>query len=207
MTRIMRASDLIGMPVVTLDEARIIGEVRDVLFDPRESRIAGFTLRGRGLLSPPLLGFLPAESIHSAGNDAVMVPDGSVLVREKEAIKQRIADQREAPGAEVITVDGVELGLVGDIVLESAGDRLRVVGYCLEREDGRELIVPAPEGQEEWSEQIVVPSGTEQLAVEGLVGFSRELERARQRRSAEGSQRSASLPRSEAPVSGRGEDT
>jgi uncharacterized protein YrrD len=177
----MRASDLIGMPVVTLDEARIIGEVRDVLFDPRESRIAGLTVRGRGLLSPPLLGFLAVESIHSAGNDAVMVPDEAAMVRDKKQINERIADQREAPGSMVATEDGVELGVVGDFVLEADGSQLRVVGYCIEREEGRELIVPAPEGQPEWSDEIVLPSGTEKQATEGLVGFSRELERARQR--------------------------
>jgi uncharacterized protein YrrD len=176
----MRASDLIGMPVVTLDEARIIGEVRDVLFDPRESRIAGLTVRGRGLLSSPLLGFLAAESIHSAGNDAVMVADESVLVRDKKQISERIADQREAPGSEVVTEDDIELGVVGDIVLEAVGDQLQVVGYCIEREDGRELIVRTPEGQTEWSDQIVVPAGTERQATEGLVGFSHELQRARE---------------------------
>lgn len=183
MSRLVRASDLIGMPVMALDEARIIGEVRDVLFDPRQARVVGLTLRGKGLLSSPMLGLLPAEAIRAAGNDAVMVESESVLLRNDEEVSKRLPERHEAPGTHVVTEDGVEVGVVSDVVLEVIDDRIEVVGYCIERDQGRELIIPAPDGPGEWTEQVVLPRGSEQRSTEGLVGFSAELERMRRDRS------------------------
>lgn len=186
MTRIVRAGDVIGMPVVTLDEATIVGEVRDVLFDPGEARVAGFTLRGRGLLSPPLLGLLPGADVRALGQDAVMIESESAVIRDKQRIREHVPKKREAPGSEVVTDDGEPVGTVSDIVLEIGDDGMTVVGYCIERDDGRELIVPTLEAPREWSDVIVVPPGIEERAAEGLVGFSLLLERSREMRSGAG---------------------
>lgn len=183
MTRIVRAGDLIGMPVVTLDEGRIVGEVRDVLFDPRQSTFVGFTLRGRGLLSSPLIGYMPGPAIGSIGRDAVMLESESLLERGRDAIRRQIADHREVPGSEVVTESGAELGSISDIVLEIGPADVVVVGYCVERSDGRELIVPAPDTTIDWDEALVVPDGVETQSAEGLVGFSEILEQLRQSRS------------------------
>ncbi len=169
---------------MAMDEAKIIGEVRDVLFEPCEARVVGFTLRGRGLLSSPMIGLLPADSIRAAGNDAVMVESASVLLRDHDEVRKRMPDKQEAPGTEVVTEDGVNLGVVGDVVLEVIDDRIEVVGYCVERDEGRELIIPAPKSPGEWSEQVVLPRGSEQRFTEGLVGFSAELKRLRRESSA-----------------------
>jgi uncharacterized protein YrrD len=177
-TRIVRAGDLIGMPVVTLDEGRIVGEVRDVLFDPRRSSFVGFTLRGRGLLSSPLLGFLAESEVASTGKDAVMIASDSALMRDRDAVKQQVADKREAPGSEVVTASGTALGTINDVVLEIGPAGLAVVGYCVDRGEGRELIVPALEGAE-WDDAMIVPDGAETASAEGLVGFSRILEQLR----------------------------
>ncbi|CAN5642082.1 PRC-barrel domain-containing protein [soil metagenome] len=187
MTRIVRAGDLIGMPVVTLDKGRIVGEVRDVLFDPRQSTFVGFTLRGRGLLSSPLIGYMPGPAISSIGRDAVMLESESLIERGRDAIRQQIADHREVPGSEVVTESGAELGSINDIVLEiGLADVVVVVGYCVERSDGRELILPAPDTKIDWDEALVLPDGFETRSAEGLVGFSRVLEQARESRSGVG---------------------
>lgn len=176
MTRVVRAGDLIGMPVITLDEAVTLGEVRDVLFDPLESAFVGFTVRGRGLLSPPLIGYLPADAIAATGEDAVMIETDSRLVREHDQIEQQMAGRQEAPGNEIVTEGGQSLGTVSDVVLEIGPDSANVVGYCLTRENGRELIVPAPAAPLEWSATIVVPDGIERRSAEGIAGFSRLLQ-------------------------------
>jgi sporulation protein YlmC with PRC-barrel domain len=185
-TRLVRAAELIGRPVLTLDEAKIIGEVRDVLFDPHDSRITGFTLRGRGLLSPSMLGLVPIERVRSVGSAAVMVHDAAALLRDADEQREYLPERQDATGTEVVAEDGTPIGLVSDIVIETDGEQLMVVGYCLEREeDSRELIVPAPEGPREWGEAIVVPADVERQAIEGLVGFSTLLERIRRERAAE----------------------
>jgi uncharacterized protein YrrD len=183
-SRIARAGDMIGMPVVALDTGRILGEVRDVVFDPQRSFV-GFTLRGRGLLSSPLIGFLPDTGIGAAGPDAVMVESEGALIRDRGEINRLIADHREAPGSDVVTRSGTPLGKVNDVVLEIGSAGIAVVGYCVARDDGREMIVPVLEGPE-WDEAMVVPDGAETRSAEGLVGFSRILERLRESRSGVG---------------------
>lgn len=174
------------MPVVTLDSATIVGELRDVLFDPVEARVAGFTLRGRGLLSSPMLGLLPAGDVRAFGQDAVMIERDDAVIRDKGLIREQVGEKHEAPGSEVVTDDGEPVGTVTDIVLEIGEGSLVVVGYCIERDDGREVIVPAPAGPREWTDVIVVPAGIERQAVEGLVGFSVLLERSREAASGAG---------------------
>ena len=179
MTRIVRAGDLIGMPVITLDEARTIGEVRDVLFDPAESAFVGFTVRGRGLLSPPMIGLLPAAAIASTGQDAVMISSAEDIVRERDAIREQISERREVPGNDVVTESGEPLGTVSDVVLELGEGAAGVVGYCVTLDNGRELVVPAPENAPDWADAIVVPDEIVRQATEGLIGFSRLLEQSR----------------------------
>ena len=86
MTRLVRATEVIGLPVVTLDTAAAVGEVRDVLFDPARSRVVAFTVRGRGLLSPPLLGLLPGAAVAAIGPDAVMIATADALVHERSGM-------------------------------------------------------------------------------------------------------------------------
>ena len=50
MKLLLRGTDLIGLPVVTLD-GDDIAEVRDVLFDPQAGQVLGFTLNERGRLA------------------------------------------------------------------------------------------------------------------------------------------------------------
>lgn len=170
------------MPVVTLDGATIVGEVRDVLFDPSEIAFVGFTLRGRGLLGSPMIGLLPAHMVKAIGHDAVMIEGEGSIVRDPAAVKESIGDRRDVPGTDVVTDAGRALGAISDIVLDVGHERAVVVGFCVERDDGLELIVPAPEGPREWTDAIVVPEGVEQRAAEGLVGLREVLEQARRER-------------------------
>jgi uncharacterized protein YrrD len=177
--RLARAAELIGMPVVTLDTATIVGEVRDVLFDPRQTSFVGITLRGRGLLSPPFIGLLPVAALRAIGHDAVMIESASSVVREDSDISAITGEQRDIVGSEVVTDEGTVLGDISDIVLEINESTPAVVGYCVIQPDGHELIVPAPEGPREWAEVVVVPSNVEQRGAIGLIDFREVLERMR----------------------------
>lgn len=179
MTRYVRAAELIGTPVTTLDSATTLGEVRDVLFDPLSWSFLGFTLRGRGLLSPPLIGVLPAAGMRSLGRDAVMIDADSVVLREPEDIRSTLGEHEDAVGTEVVTDQGVALGRITDLVLEADGGSVSIVGYAVMR-DGRETVVPLLPGfGPNWGEALVVPAGVEGLGAGGLVGFREALERTR----------------------------
>ncbi|HUG48659.1 MAG TPA: PRC-barrel domain-containing protein [Candidatus Limnocylindria bacterium] len=187
MSRLLRAGELIGMPIVSLDSAATLGEVKDVLVDPARSRVIGVTVRGHGLLSSPLIGILPAESVHAIGRDALMIASETALVREREGMDGALADQQEVVGKEVVTRSGTSLGTVGDVVLEVEGPTAVVVGYQIGRSDGHTLIVPVPEGVPLSGDALVVPDEVEQqTAANGLAGFREVLDRARMTHSGAG---------------------
>src|SRR6185436_15188377 len=117
-----------GLPVVTLYTAAAIGDVGDVLFDPARSRVVALTVRGRGLLSPPLLGLVPSGSVSSIGRDAVMVASADSLVRQRDGMSSAVDDQIEVLGKEVVTDGGGTLGSVVDVVLEVDHGAATVVG-------------------------------------------------------------------------------
>jgi uncharacterized protein YrrD len=185
-TRYVRAADLIGTPVTTLDSATIVGEVRDVLFDPLRWRFLGFTLRGRGLLSPPLIGVLPAAGMRALGRDAVMVSSDAVVLREPEDMRSALGEHEDAVGTEVVTDQGLRLGRITDLVLETGGQSVAIVGFVVMRE-GRETVVPLlPDSGPNWGEALVVPASVEGLGAGGLIGFREALERTRAMRSGAG---------------------
>jgi uncharacterized protein YrrD len=179
-SRLVRATELMGLPVVTLDTAAAIGEVRDVLFDPDRSRVVAFTVRGRGLLSPALLGLLPTGSVESIGRDAVMISTAAVLLRHREGMASTLDDQVEVIGKEVVTDDGGAVGRMIDVVLEIDGGEAGVVGCEVERGEGR-LIVPLPLGMPVSADALIVPAAGETYAANGLGGFREVLARSRDR--------------------------
>jgi len=179
MNRVARAAELIGQPVVTLDQATTAGEVRDVLIDPERSRLVGFTVRGTGLLGSPLVGILPAEGVQSIGRDAVMIATESSIIRGREGMQASLGQHQDIIGKEVVTDGGASLGEVTDIVLEVDGPSARVVGYEVARPDGQKLMVPISGGVPLSRDALVLPAESEQRAVTGVNQLRQSVEHGR----------------------------
>jgi uncharacterized protein YrrD len=180
-TRLARAAELIGLPVVALDTASAVGEVRDVLVDPERSRVIGFTVRGQGLLSPALLGILTGEHVRAIGRDALMVGSDDDVLRQRQGMGSALRDKPELVGREVVTRSGASLGTVSDVVVEVEGPVADVVGYEIDRPDGQTVIVPVRESAPLSTEALLVPDEVERDAVRGLAGFREVLDSSRPR--------------------------
>lgn len=178
MSRLIRATELMGLPVVTLDTAAAAGEVRDVLFDPARSRVVAFTVRGRGLLSPALIGLLPTGAVRAIGRDALLIPSDAALVRERAGMAAALENQVEVLGKEVVTDQGGTLGSVVDVVLEVEGGDAIVVGCEVQQGDHR-VILQLPAGTPMSADALMVPAAAEPYAATGLAGFRDVLTRAR----------------------------
>lgn len=121
----MRAQDLKGKTVIALREAERLGEVDDVALDLERQRVAGFWLGSGGILNTGLGRFIPAEAIHSIGEDAITVDltveslEARALGDEPEAGGGPIASEwprlGELMGARVVTESGNLLGEVKEI--------------------------------------------------------------------------------------------
>lgn len=179
MSSIGRAADLIGRPVITLDGAVAVGEVKDVLVDPQRSVVICFTLRGRGLLGPPLVGFVTAESVRSIGRDALMVESAAEVHAHRDGLEAMLGEQQEVIGREAVTQVGASLGAVRDVLLEVNGAWATVVGYEIERRDGKRTLLPVAGGVSISSDALIMPPDIESNAANGLAGFRRALTRLR----------------------------
>ncbi|WP_369212200.1 PRC-barrel domain-containing protein, partial [Streptomyces flavofungini] len=123
---LMPASGLTGRPVVTLG-GEAVGQVKDVVLDAANGRIAGFTLAGRGLFSGPLRKSLPWAGVHGLGAEAVMITSEDVLADKGAVATGGEASGGLVRGARVLTDLGVEVGTVRDVIVE-AGREGAVVG-------------------------------------------------------------------------------
>ena len=83
MTHVMRAGDLIGLPVVSIATGEDVAEIRDVVYDASRHRLLGFTLNKRGFFAGRLRDVLGAGSVAAIGGDAVMVSDETAITESE----------------------------------------------------------------------------------------------------------------------------
>ena len=172
---LMRATSLVGLPVVTTNTGEDIAETRDVIYIPDQGRVAGFTLNKRGRLAGRLKNVLAFEQLHAVGRDAVMVADASVLDTPEGEAAARDASGRNVIGNQVLTDAGKELGVVRDLIVEM--NRGEVIGYeldgeaALQRADGAPLLLPLPATLAVSGETLMVPADVEGYIRDDLAGF------------------------------------
>lgn len=175
MSLVMRAGEITGRPVVTLDTAEDVAEVKDIVFSHNNGYLIGFTLNKRGWLSGPLKQVLPWSHVHALGPDAVMVASREQFV-SPDAEEFAAGDAENVVGGRVITDDGRELGIVTDLVL-SVDDEARVVGYeiggpTVEQGPGSDQrYIPLPETFAVSSAALIVPASVTDFIRDDLSGF------------------------------------
>lgn len=175
MSLVMRAGEIAGRPVVTLDTAEDIAEVKDVVFSHDHGYLVGFTLNKRGWLSGPMKEALDWSEVQALGPDAVMVADADALaVPDTEG--DAAGDAEDVVGGRVITDSGRELGNVTDLVLE-VDEQARVVGYEIggptveEGPGGDRRYIPLPETFAVSSSALIVPASVTGFIRDDLSGF------------------------------------
>ncbi len=155
-----KAHDLIGLPVLTVDSGKQIGQVKDLLVDP-DWNIRGIMLEVKNWFSS--LRYIPWEGIVAAGEDAITIPNESVI-REFEHVEECHAfleGSRKIKGLPVITVGGHKLGVVEDVYLNQNWGK-QIVGYELSEgfisdlKEGRRWL-PMPVAATKGEDAIIVP--------------------------------------------------
>jgi uncharacterized protein YrrD len=182
MNLLMTASQIRGLPVVTVKGGEDIAEVRDVIYSPEAGRLVGLTLNQRGFLSGRRREVLPAETVHAIGQDAVMVVDETQLVAPESAPDDvaHPATERNVLGDDVLTEGGKSLGKVVDLVL-LVGSSGEVVGYQIDKGDGGHGYIPLPAQLAVSGDALVVPDITEEFVQDDLVGLGAAVDEFRNR--------------------------
>lgn len=171
-THVMRASELIGLPIVSILSGEDIAEVRDVVYDSEAHELLGFTLNKRGLFSGRLKDVLPAEALSAIGADAVMVAN------EEAITESATPESLDKPGAatsvlgnRVLSADGNELGeIIGVIV--STGATPQAVGYEIDPSDSDDSVfVPTSAQMALSGDNLLLPAAATDFVRNDLAGF------------------------------------
>jgi uncharacterized protein YrrD len=178
----MMASDVTGLPVVTVRGGEDVAEVRDVIYDPAAGRLVGLTLNKRGFLAGRRREVLTEESIHAIGRDAVMVMDDSGLIARDAAPDDvaHPATDRIVLGNDVLTEGGESLGTVRDLALV-VGSTGEVVGYQIEKPDGSRGYIPLPAQLSVSGIALVVPEATKDFVRDDLTALGAAVDEFRAR--------------------------
>jgi uncharacterized protein YrrD len=174
---LLRATEVAGMPVVSITEGEALADVKDVVYNPEQGRLLGFTLNKRGFLRGPMKAVLPMSGVAAIGRDAVMVADADVCEAKGSALAGEVqaSSGRNVVGNDVLTDAGHRLGKVIDIVV--AADSGEVLGYELEGDPGlqghagRTLFLPIPDTLAVSGTALLVPAAAEPFIRDDLSGF------------------------------------
>lgn len=171
MTRLLRASTLVGRPVVTLGGDSPL-EIKDIVFDRSAGKVLGFTLRKHGFLGKPVKTQLPAAAVHGLGPDAVMIADVDAFEDQSDLI----GTGGNVLGDRVVTENGTDLGEVVEVIISSGRDA-DVVGFEIEAaegirgSEGDNVFIPLPDAISVSGENVIVPDAARNYVRDDMSGF------------------------------------
>ncbi len=127
-----KTRNVIGLPVITADSGRQIGEVRDIWLGEWEVK---------GLLLDPKYWFgrarvVPCEAVHSLGSDAVMLSDPEAVYHHGDFTEHGrlfMSGKKKLHGLPVVTPNGEQLGYIEDVYFDEKMEK-QIIG--LELTDG-----------------------------------------------------------------------
>lgn len=169
---LLRATELIGRPVVTLGGESPF-EIKDIVFDTSTGQLLGFNLRQHGFLGGPVDERLALGDVHGLGPDAVVVADADCLDAAVDLTSEGGGD---VIGNRILTDDGTELGEVVEVVITS-GRSAGVVGFevaaveALRASGDHNVFIPMPDTSAISGERIVVPDAAVDYIRDDLTGF------------------------------------
>lgn len=168
---LMRASEVTGLPVVTIAGGEDAAEIKDVVYDATRHHLIGFTLNKRGWFRGSLKATLDTAAVAGIGADAVMVADDDAIAErpDGEPALEASDEALDVIDNEVVSSSGAVLGTVVDVIIETGADP-QAVGYEVETSDGS-VFVPSSAQMSLSADNLIVPAEAEEFIDNDLVGF------------------------------------
>jgi len=170
---LMRAGDVSGLPVVSIESGEDVAEVRDVVYDGEAHRLVGFTLNKRGFFAGRMKSVLGDDSVAAIGPDAVMIESASAIEEQGAGPEplNHLGAARLVLGNRVLSADGSDLGEVVAVIL-STGERPEAVGYELKSPSHADTsFVPISAQMALSAKNLIVPVEATQFIRGDLAGF------------------------------------
>jgi uncharacterized protein YrrD len=121
--------DIIGIPVITVNDGRSIGRAKDIYLSADCQTVAGIFLGTEGVFSRKSF-LVKSGDITTIGQDAILVKNADVIHEEGNLVEpEEIWLRRdELQGRPVDTSGGTKVGKIGDVLIDGEGN---VLGFTL----------------------------------------------------------------------------
>lgn len=151
----MRASkDLVGKPIFSISDGRILGSLSDVYLDKEWKRVVALHTGYEGLLKRKAQVIL-RDSVALFGVDAILVKQSDVILPEDEVEEFESWIRRDQlNGRNVDTPGGTRIARVDDVILD---DEANVLGFAF----GRTYIESPVAESGAISRDVVIDTGKE----------------------------------------------
>ena len=154
--------DIIGKWIVTIDEGRQMGKVKDLLLDPDLAQLNGIYLAREGMFRRKTV-YIPRESVVVYGVDAVLIESAESVTESRTNPIDGWVRFSKIVGRPIDTPGGTKLATLGDMILNSEG---KITGFSLAKvsvtgpiADNRAIARPAivDTGNEDGTMTIDLP--------------------------------------------------
>ncbi|MEM8859186.1 MAG: PRC-barrel domain-containing protein, partial [Chloroflexota bacterium] len=119
--------DIIGKWIVTTNEGRQMGKVKDLLLDADLSQLNGIFLSREGMIRRKTV-YIPRESVVVYGVDAVLIESSESKTDSRTNPIDDWVRLSDITGRPIDTPGGTKLATLGDIILNGEG---KITGFSL----------------------------------------------------------------------------
>lgn len=152
-----RYSEVLGLPVICVDDGKKVGVVKNIIFCPKERKLLAFLLECKSYELKKKL--VLAKDIVSLGKAAVIIKDLNSLRDLRKAKKHNeLKDKGEVLGLRVYSKDGEDMGVVKDVIFDYKNRTIEGVeisdGLIQDIVKGRNVLPLL--GKVEFGEEIIL---------------------------------------------------
>lgn len=159
-----RDKDFLGLEVISLEDASVIGEVDGLIVDETVAAVVGLII-DMGIHEAKVIAY---SDLLSVGDDAVMVESSAVVLPISEHATLREVAEREVEvcDAYAITDKGDVVGAIGDYFIDPATGAIKGVEVIPEEEDEpvKVLVASASDIVRIGTDLVMIRAGFESRA-------------------------------------------
>jgi uncharacterized protein YrrD len=149
--------DLVDKPIITVNDGRHMGKVKDVYLDKDLTMMTGIFLGREGWVRRKD-NYIPTTSVVVFGVDAILIENAEAITDSQTTKIEGWLKLSELVGRDIDTPGGTRLGTVGDVILDTEG---RILGFSL----GRVLVDGPIAQQRAIRRDVLIDNGNEDGAM------------------------------------------
>jgi len=123
---LLKGSDIIGLKIISMKENKEIGQVKDIIYDPKKNKVIGLLVSEGDVLTEPKL--IPFSEIKEMAKETILVKSSQSLKQSSKVVKPiSTSDHADAylRGTIIITEEGKELGKENDIIFDTKSGQVQ----------------------------------------------------------------------------------